>query len=91
VLPFLTPAALDEGEWSASPLVHLTPVERVPGTHCIRGWVGPIPGLDAMEKRKSLAPAGNRILPVAIPTELSRLGSVGNKCNRPRCGTLEYI
>jgi hypothetical protein len=30
----------------------LYPQERVPGTHLIRGWVGPIAVLDAVVKRK---------------------------------------
>jgi hypothetical protein len=34
-------------EWSA-----LSPRVRVPGTHCIGGWVGPRAGLDAVVKRK---------------------------------------
>jgi hypothetical protein len=29
-----------------------SPRERAPGTHRIGGWVGPIAGLDAVEKRK---------------------------------------
>jgi hypothetical protein len=36
----------------------------------IRGWVGPRAGLDAVERQKSLAPAGNRtpaVQPIAIP------------------------
>jgi hypothetical protein len=46
--PFLT-LALDGGEWSASCPSRFTPGERVDGTHCIRGWVGPIAGLDTVE------------------------------------------
>jgi hypothetical protein len=34
-------SALDGGEWSASRPGHFTPRERAPGTHWIRGWVGP--------------------------------------------------
>jgi hypothetical protein len=30
--------------------------KEVPGTHSIGGWVGPIAGPDAMEKRKNLFP-----------------------------------
>jgi hypothetical protein len=51
------------------------PGERVPGTHWIRGWVGPMYSLDALEQ-KSLAPVGNRtpaVQRVAIPNKLSRL------------------
>jgi hypothetical protein len=40
------------------------PGERAPGTHCIRDWVGPGAGLDALEKRKSLVHARNRTLAV---------------------------
>jgi hypothetical protein len=35
------------------------PRERAPGTHWIGGWVGPIAGLDAGEKRKIPAIDGN--------------------------------
>jgi hypothetical protein len=38
----------------------LYPWKIVPGTHCIGGWVGTRAGQDAVEKRKSLAPAVNR-------------------------------
>jgi hypothetical protein len=46
------PSALDGGEWSASRRRPLYPRERAPGTHWIRGWVGPRAGLNAVEKRK---------------------------------------
>jgi hypothetical protein len=52
----------------------LTPGEGASGIHSIGGWVGPRTGLDAVEYRKSLVPAGNgtpAIQPVAIPTKLS--------------------
>jgi hypothetical protein len=50
-----------------------------PGTHWIRGRVGPRAGLDALENRKSLAPDDNGAAiprpsspePVAILTELT--------------------
>jgi hypothetical protein len=42
----------------------LYPGGRAPGTPGI-GWVGPKPGLDAVEKRKILP-----LEPVAMPTEL---------------------
>jgi hypothetical protein len=32
------------------------------GTHWIGGWVGPTAGLNGMEKRKSLVPAGKGTL-----------------------------
>jgi hypothetical protein len=53
--PFLT-SALDEGEWPAS-----RPCRFTPGIHCIRDWVDPRAGLDAMEYKKTTAPTGNRI------------------------------
>jgi hypothetical protein len=49
--PSLT-SALDGREWSASRSGRFTPRERVPGTHWIRGWVGPRAVLDAVVKRK---------------------------------------
>jgi hypothetical protein len=60
--------------------------KRAPRTNWI-GWVGPRSGLDYMEYRKSLGPAGNRtpaVQPVAIPTEargiflLARIGLPSN-------------
>jgi hypothetical protein len=51
--PFLA-SALDGGEWSASRPGRFNFKEVVPGTHWIRGWVGPRGGLDALEKRKIL-------------------------------------
>jgi hypothetical protein len=41
-------------------LSRVTPRGRALGVHWIGGWVGPRAGLDAAEKRKSLAPAGNQ-------------------------------
>jgi hypothetical protein len=49
--PFLT-SGLGGGEWSASCPCHFTAEERVPSTHWIGDWVGPLVGLDAVEKRK---------------------------------------
>jgi hypothetical protein len=43
-------SALDGGEWSASWSGCFTPRERAPGTHWIRGWVGPRAVLDAVVK-----------------------------------------
>jgi hypothetical protein len=48
-LPILT-SALDGGERLASCLSCFTPRETVPGTLCIRGWVGPRAVFDAVEK-----------------------------------------
>jgi hypothetical protein len=39
--------------------VVLPPGKRAPGTHCLEGCVGPRIGLETVEKRKSIAPAGN--------------------------------
>jgi hypothetical protein len=46
--PFLT-LTLDGCEWSASRPGRFTLGEKAPGTHCIRGWVGPRASLDAVE------------------------------------------
>jgi len=48
------------GEWSSSRPSRFTPGERVPGTRRVGGWVGPRAGLDAVVKRKTPSPAGNR-------------------------------
>jgi hypothetical protein len=34
-------SAFDGGEWSGSLSGRFTQRERAPGTHCVRGWVGP--------------------------------------------------
>jgi hypothetical protein len=49
-------SAPDEGEWSASCPSHFTPRERAPGTHRIRGWVGPRAILDTVVKSKIFSP-----------------------------------
>jgi hypothetical protein len=54
IAPSFLISGLDGGEWSTSRLGRFTPRERAPSTHWIRGWVGPIVGLDAVEKRKTL-------------------------------------
>jgi hypothetical protein len=59
--PFLT-SVLDVSEWLASrhqPVV-FTPGEKAPSTQWIEGLMGPTVGLNAVEKRKSFAPSGNR-------------------------------
>jgi hypothetical protein len=75
---FLT-SALDGSEYSASRPGRITPAERAPGTHWIRGWVGPRASLDtagAKGKRTFIFPAGTgrpaRSL-VTVLTELPRL------------------
>jgi hypothetical protein len=52
---FLT-AALDGG-WvvSVTPRPRFTPAERIPGTHCTGGWMGPRAGLDTEVRKKSFA------------------------------------
>jgi hypothetical protein len=50
---FLT-SALDGGEWSASRPGRFTPGTQPLYTHYIGGWVGPIAGLNAVEKGKIL-------------------------------------
>jgi hypothetical protein len=47
-------SALFAGEWSASRPCRFTPGETAPGTHWIRGWVGPRTGMDDVEKKNSL-------------------------------------
>jgi hypothetical protein len=48
-----TTLALDGGEWSASrPGRALPPGERILGTHCTEGWVGPRAGLDTEVRGK---------------------------------------
>jgi hypothetical protein len=46
---FLT-STLVGGEWSASHPGRFTPMETVPGTYWIGGWVCPRAGLDDMKK-----------------------------------------
>jgi hypothetical protein len=38
--------------------------EGAPGTHSTQGWVGPKAGLEAVEKKKTLIPAGKRSMAV---------------------------
>jgi hypothetical protein len=42
-------------------LATLLPVEIAPGNHWMGGWVGPRPGLDAMEKRKAFPLMGIKL------------------------------
>jgi hypothetical protein len=56
------PSALDGGEWSVSRPSRFTPRERAPGTHWVRGWVGPRAVLDTVVNRKIPSPDGNRTL-----------------------------
>jgi hypothetical protein len=50
--------ALVAGEWSASRPGRFTPGESTPGTRWIEGWVGPIAGLDEVEKKEFLTLLG---------------------------------
>jgi hypothetical protein len=59
--PFLT-SALDGGECLA-----LRPGRFTPGTHWIGGWVGPITGLDDVEKIKFLTLPGLELRPLGRP------------------------
>jgi hypothetical protein len=49
---------------------HFTHEETAPGTHCIRGWIGPRVGLEIIENRKYLASTGKQTpdYSVAQPT-----------------------
>jgi hypothetical protein len=64
---FLT-SALVGSEWSASRPGRFTPKERAPGTHWIRGWVGPRTGLDAVENRTILPLPVFELRPLRRPT-----------------------
>jgi hypothetical protein len=55
--PFLT-SGLDGSEWSATSPGRFIPGEIAHGTYWIGGCVGPIAGLDVIEKRQ-IAFAGN--------------------------------
>jgi len=57
---FLT-SAPDGGEWSPS-----NPGRFTYGYHCIGGWIGHRADLDAMAKRKTSAPAGDRTAVVQL-------------------------
>jgi hypothetical protein len=69
---FLT-SALVGGEWSDSRPCRFTPGERTPGTHWIGGWVGPIAGLDYVEKRKLLTLPGLELRPLGRPARRQSL------------------
>jgi hypothetical protein len=66
IVPLFLTLALDGRGWSTSLVGHFTP--RI---HWIGGWVVPRTGLDSVEKRKSLASAGNQTL--AVQLEARRL------------------
>jgi hypothetical protein len=60
-------------EWSDSLAGRITPGERVPGAHWIRGWVGPTAGLDAAEKRKFLILPGLQLRHLRRPARSQSL------------------
>jgi len=72
---------------------HYTPGERVPATHSIGGWVGPIVVVDVLKNRKvsflSQTPDRPACSPVTIPTTLSCLPLqtivFTNTLNDPEC------
>jgi hypothetical protein len=49
---------LDGGKWTASRPGRFTLGERASGTHCVGGWAGPRPRLDAVASRKNPNPCG---------------------------------
>jgi len=51
--------ALSEYEWLASYPGCITVGGKSPCMHSTGGWMGPVSGLNVLEQRKSLAPAGN--------------------------------
>jgi hypothetical protein len=82
---FLT-SALVKGDWSASRPGRVTPGERAPGTHWIRGWVGLRIGLGYIEKRKFLTLPGLKLRPHCLSARsqsLYRLSYPGSyvECN----------
>jgi hypothetical protein len=62
---FLTPALVGR-EWSVSSPGHFTQGKRH-GSHRIRGWVGPIVGLNDMEKWEFLTLQGPELRPLGRP------------------------
>jgi len=51
-------SAVGGGEWTALCMILFTLEERIPGTHCLGGWVGQRFFGDTLEKRKVLCPCG---------------------------------
>jgi hypothetical protein len=62
-------SALEGDEYSASHPGRFNHRERDPGTDLIGGWMGPRADLDALVRRKILAPTGARTLdhPARMP------------------------
>jgi hypothetical protein len=44
----------------------LSPVEKNPSTHCLRGWMGTRPGLHSLERRKILPLPGLHFDPSTV-------------------------
>jgi hypothetical protein len=63
---FLT-LALVGSEWSVSRPCNFTQGERAPGTHWIRGWVGPRAGVNDTEKRNFFTLTGLELQPLHCP------------------------
>jgi hypothetical protein len=60
--PIFLTSALAGGEWSASRPCRFNPRESAPGIHLTGGWVGPIAGLDDVEKILTLPGLELRLL-----------------------------
>jgi hypothetical protein len=54
-------------------LTRFTLGERAPGIRWIGGWVGPIAGLDEVEKRKFLTPPGLELRSLSRPARRQSL------------------
>jgi hypothetical protein len=79
--PFFA-SAIDGGERSASHSCRFTTGERIPGTHWLRGWVGPMADLNTVENTSMLhCRESNPALPARTPS-LYRLKYPGS----PRMG-----
>jgi hypothetical protein len=72
---FLTSAQFG-GEWTTSSPCLFTFREKAPGTHLIRGWVGPRAGLDCMEDREFLLLTGLELLPLGPPARKQSLHQI---------------
>jgi hypothetical protein len=62
-------SALHSGEWQGSRPGRIIPVERVPGTYGIEGWVGPRGGLDMAAKSLWPRQKSNPDSPVVQPVQ----------------------
>jgi hypothetical protein len=85
-------SALNGDEWSASRPGHFITGESVPGTHWIRGWVGPrsLPGLEPWSLARSLINAlGFSLIYFHIINLLNILCALKYQLSL-MCGTLKY-